>query len=145
MCQLVLCGCSDLLTGHSVLLDTLRVFVGNRGLTIVRTSHYHRPPVLMKCLWLAVALCAFVRVPCFHLHKVLEGLPPDILQTGSGRTDGRDAYGVIRSVPMILVFGDETPLAIRPVATRRPNVGGRGRCWPNTLKLVCTRWGNLPS
>ena len=94
--QLVLCGFPDPLTGHSTFLHTLRAFVGKRGLTIVRTSRYFRPASTMWCLWIFVTLCASVRFTCFHLHKVLEGLPLYILRTGSGRTDRRDVYGVIR-------------------------------------------------
>jgi len=52
------------------------------------------------------------------LHMVPGGLPSYILRTGSGRTDGRDVYGVIRRVPSIVVFGVATELARRPVMTR---------------------------
>ena len=143
--QLVLCGCSDSLTGHSVLFHTLCVFVGKRSLTIVRTSHYFRPLLLLECLWLAVTLCASVWFTCFHWHKVLEGLPSYILRTGSARTDGRDVYGIIRWVPIIVVFDEGTQLPLSPVVTLCPNVGAGGRCWPDSSKLVCARYGNFPS
>ena len=113
----------DPLTGHSILLHTLRAFVGKRGLTIVRTSRYFRPTSTMWCLWISVTLCASLRFTCFHLHKVSEGLPSYTLRRGSSRTVGRDVYGVIRWVPMIVVFGEGTQLPSRPVVTRRPNAG----------------------
>ena len=118
----------DPLTGHSILLHTLRAFVGKRGLTFVRTSRYFRPSPTKRCLWVSVTLCASVRSTCFHLHKVPEGLPLYILRTGSGRTDGRDVYGVVRWVPMIVVFGEGTQLPSRPMVTRRPNAGAGGGC-----------------
>jgi len=64
-----------------------------------------------------------------HLHKVPEGLPPYILRTGSGPMDGHDVYGVIRCVPLIVVFSVGTQLDRGPVMTRRPNAGAEGGCY----------------
>jgi len=82
-----------------------------------------------------------VRPTCFHLHKVPGGPPSYILRTGSSRTDGRDVYGVIRCVPLILVFGVGTQLPRRLVITRRPNTGAGGRRYLFPLKLVCVKVG----
>ena len=129
----------DPLTRHSILLHTLRAFVGKRGLTFVRTSRYFRPTSTLWCLWISVTLCASVRLSCFHLHKVPECLPSYILRTGSGRTDGRDVYGVIRWVPLIVVLGEGTQLPSRPVMTRRSNAGAGGGCCFGSSKFVCAR------
>ena len=130
----------DPLTGHSYLLHTLHDFVSTSGLTFVQNV-----PLLMThssdCLQVSVTLCAVVRVTCFHLHKVPEGLPSYILRTGSGRTDGRDVYGVIRYVPLIVVFGVGTQLPRRPVMTRRPNAGAGGGCYLSPSKFVCVKVG----
>jgi len=119
----------DPLTGHSYLLYTLHVFVGTRGLTVVQTSRYFRPILPTVCLQVSVTLCAVVRFTCLHLHKVPKGLPSYILRTGSGRTDGRDVYGVIRCAPLIVVFGVGTQLPRQPVMTHRPNAGAGGGCY----------------
>jgi len=74
----------------------------------------------------SVTSCAIVRFTWFHLHKVPEGLPSYILRTGSGRPDGRDVYGVIKYVLLIVVFGVGTQLPRRPVMTRRPNAWAGG-------------------
>jgi len=50
----------DPLTGHSVLLHILHVFVAKRGLTCIRKSHYLRPTILTVSLQVSVALCAVV-------------------------------------------------------------------------------------
>jgi len=52
----------------------------------------------------SVTLCDVDRFGSNHLHKLAKGLPSYILQTGSGRTDGRDVYGVTRRVPMTMFF-----------------------------------------
>jgi len=75
------------------------------------------------------------------MHKVPGGLPSYIRQTGSGRTDGRDVYGVIRCVPLIVVFGVGTQLPRRPVMTRRPNAGAGVGCYLFPSKLVCVKVG----
>jgi len=111
------------LIGHSYHLHTLLVFVGTRGLTFLQTPSYLRPTLSTLCIKVSVTFWALVRFPCFHLHKVPEGLPSCILRTGSGRTDGRDVYGGIRCVTFTLVFGVGTPLPRRPVMTRHPNTG----------------------
>ncbi|PUU72250.1 hypothetical protein B9Z19DRAFT_1138404 [Tuber borchii] len=41
-----------------------------------------------------VTLCDVVRFGCFHLHMVEEDHLSYILRTGTGRTDGRDVFGV---------------------------------------------------
>jgi len=86
-------------------------------------SRYLRPTLPTVCLQASVTLCAVARFTYFHLHKVPGGLPSYILRTGSGRTDGRDVEGVIRRVPLIVVFGVGTQRTRRPVMTRR---GWRG-------------------
>ena len=86
----------DPLTRHSILLHTLHVFIGTRGLTIARTSRYLQPTSLMRCLGTIVTLYASVRFTGFHLHKVLEGLVAYIQRTGSDQTDDHDVYGIIR-------------------------------------------------
>jgi len=98
------------LTDHSYLLHTPCAFVHPRGLTFVQRSRYIPPIVRTACLLVSVTLCPGVRFTCLHLHKVLGGHPSYILRTGSGRMDGRDIYGVIRSLPLIVVFGVGTQL-----------------------------------
>ena len=129
----------DPLTGHSILLHTLRAFVGKRGLTIMRISRYFRPTSTIRCLWISVTLCPSIRFTCFHLHKVPEGRPSYILRTGSGRTDGCDVYGVISWIPIIVVFGEGTQLPTCPVVTRRPNAEAGGGCCFDSSKFVCAR------
>jgi len=114
----------DPLTGHCYLLHTPHDFEGTRGLTCLQNVPLHST----VCLPASVTLCAVLRFTCFHLHKVPEGLPSHIPRTGSGRTDGRDVYGVIRWVPSIVVLGVGTQLPRRPVMTRRPNAGAGAGC-----------------
>ena len=71
------------------------------------------------------------------------GLPTYILRTGSGRTDGRGVYGVIRRVTLIVVFGVGTQLSGGPGMTRRPNAGAGGGCYLFSSKLVCVKVGYL--
>jgi len=71
------------------------------------------------------------------------GLPSYILRTGSGRTDGRDVYGVIRRVPSIVVFGVGTQLPRQPVMTRRPNAGAGGGCHLFSSQFVGVKVGYL--
>ena len=72
-------------------------------LTIVRknvpllSDHFHD-----SCLLGSVTLCDIDRFVSNHLHKLARGLPSYILRTGSGRTDGRDVYGVMRRAPMTM-------------------------------------------
>jgi len=75
------------------------------------------------------------------VHKVPEGLPSYILRTGSGRTGGRDVYGVIGCIPLIVVFGVGTQLPRQPVMTRRPNAGAGGGCSLFPSKFVCAKVG----
>jgi len=60
-----------------------------------------------SCLQCSVALCDVDRSGLNSFHKLAKGLPSYILRTGSGRTDGRDVYGVARRSPktMSLVRG----------------------------------------
>jgi len=129
----------DPLTGHSYLLHTSHDFVDTRGLTCVQRSRYLQPNRATVCLQASVTLCVLVRFTCLHLHKVPGGLPSYILGTGSGRTDGRDVYGVIGCVPSIVVIGVGTQLPRRPVMTRRSNAGAGGGCYLFPLKFVCVR------
>jgi len=55
--------------------------------------------------------------------------------------DGRDVYGVIRCVLLIVVFSVGTQLPRRPVMTRRPNAGAGGGCNLFPSKLVCVKVG----
>jgi len=131
----------DPLTGHSYRLHTLHDFVGTRGLTFVRNVLL---PLTHSSDCQSSSVCNFmrlVRFTYFHLHKVPEGVPSYILRTGPGRTDGRDIYGVIRCVPLIVVFGVGTQLPRRPVMTRRPNAGAGGGCYLFPSKFVCAKVG----
>jgi len=129
------------LTGHSDHLHTLHVFVGTRGLASCKTCHYLQPTLPTACLRVSVTLCALIRFICFHSHKVPEGLPLYILRRRSGRTDGRDVYGVIRCVPLIVVLGVGIQLPRRPVMTRRPNAGPGGGCYLFPSKFVPVKVG----
>ena len=77
---------------------------------------------------MSVTLCNIDRFRLGHLHKLAKGPLSYILRTASGRTDGRDVYGVMRQVPMIVSFGVGTQLRRRQVLSRRPNAGARGGC-----------------
>jgi len=99
-------------------------------------SCYLRPTLPTVCLHVSVTLCAVVRFTCFHLHIVPEGLPPYMLPTESGRTDGRDVYGVIGCVPLIMGFGVGTQLHRCPVMTRRPKARAGGACYPFPSMVV---------
>ena len=55
-----------------------------------------------SCLLCSVTLCDVDRFGSNHLHKPAKGLPSYTLRTGSGRTDGRDVYGVTRRVLMTM-------------------------------------------
>jgi len=55
--------------------------------------------------------------------------------------DGRDVSGVIRCVPLILVFGVGMQQPRRPVMTRRPNAGAGGGCYLFPSKFVCVKVG----
>jgi len=133
----------DPLTGHCYSLDTLHVFVGKRCQTGVKMSCAHQPTLLPSCLRVSVTTCAVIRFTCFHLHMVRDGLRSYILETGSGRTDGHDLYGVIGFVPKLVVFG----IGMQPprclVMTRRPNAGARRGCCLYSLKIVCFKVGEL--
>jgi len=77
-------------------------------LTIVRknvplqTDHLH--DLHIQC---SITLCDIGRFGSNQLHKLTKGLPSYILQTGAGRTDGREVYGIMRRVllTMSLVKG----------------------------------------
>jgi len=129
------------LTGHSYLLHTLYVFVGTRGLTSCKMSRFFRPTLPTVCLQVSVTLWAAVWFTCLHLHKVAKGLSSYIRRTGSGRTDSRDIYGVVRCVPMIVVFGVGTYLPRRPVMTRCPNAGAGKGCYLFSSKFVHVKVG----
>jgi len=64
----------------------------------------------------SVTLCDVHRFGSNHLHKLAIGLPSYILRTRSGRTDGRDVYGVTRRAPMTMSL------------VRGRNYGGVCRC-----------------
>ena len=86
-------------------------------LTIVRTN----VPLLSdhfrdSCLQCSVTLYDVDRLGSNHLHKLAKGLSSYILRTGSGRTDGRDVYGVTRRAPMTMSL------------VRGRNYGGVCRC-----------------
>ena len=104
-------------------------------------SHYIRPTLWIVCFQASVTLCGVVRSTCLYLHKVPPGPSPYTLRTGSGRADGRDVYGVIRCVQLIVVFGVGTQLARQSVMTQRPNAGAEGGCYLFPLKFVCVKVG----
>jgi len=62
------------------------------------------------------------------LASVLRGLLSYILQTGTGRTDGRDVYGVASRVFFTHVFGEGTQLSRWRMVTYCPNVRAGGGC-----------------
>jgi len=121
-----------------ILLTTLRV--GGDSLA-GKTSRYLRPDLPPVSLQASVALCADIQFTSFHLHKVPEGLPSYTLRTGSGRTEGRDVYGVMRRVPLMVVFGIGTQLPRRPVMTGPPNPGGGGGCYLCPSKFAYAKVG----
>jgi len=90
---------------------------------------------------MSVTLCAVIRFICFHLHRVPGGHPSYILPAGPGRTDGRDVYGVIRYVPLIVACGVGTLLPLRPAITRHANAGPGGWCYLFPTKFVCVKVG----
>jgi len=55
--------------------------------------------------------------------------------------DGRHLYGVIRGVPMRVVFGIGTQLPRWPVMTSCPNAGAGGACYLFLSKIVCIKVG----
>jgi len=110
---------------------------------VCKRSRYLRPILSTVCLQASVTLCAVVRFTCFDLHKVREGLPSYILRTGPGRTDGRYVYGVVRWVPLSVVFHVGWLLPRPPVMTRRPNAGAGGGCYLFSSKFVCVKVGQL--
>ena len=83
-----------------------------------------------------IALCLVVRFTCLHLHKVPRGVPSCSLNTGCSQPDGRDVYGVIGCVPMIVVFGVGTQLPRRPVMRCCPKAGAGGGCYLYSSKFV---------
>jgi len=104
-------------------------------------SRYIYPTIPTLCLQVPVTLYAVLRFTSLHLHKVSRGLLSYILRTGSGRTDGRDVYVIVRCVLLIVVFGVGTPLPRRQVMTHRPNAGAGGGCYLFPSKLVCFKVG----
>jgi len=69
-----------------------------------------------SCLQCSITLCDVDRFGLNHLHKLAKGLPSYILRTGSGRTDGRNVYGVMRRAPITMFL------------VRGRNYGGFCRC-----------------
>jgi len=129
------------------LLGIVTSFILNRTLEVrgdklsCETSRYLRPTHPTVCLQVSLTLCAVVRFSSFNLPKVPGGLPSYIVRTGSGRTDGRDVYGVIGCVSLIVVFGVGTQLPRPPVMTRRPNAGAGVGCYLFPSKLVWVKVG----
>jgi len=132
----------DPLTGHCYPLDTLNIFVGKRCQTWVKMSRHHQPTLLPGCLRMSATTCAVVRFTCLHLYMVRQGLPSYILQTRSGRMDGRDLYGVI-GFPKLLVFGVGMQLPRCLVMTRRRNAAARSGCCLYSSKFVYFKVGEL--
>jgi len=64
-----------------------------------------------------------------------------MLRTGSGRTDGRNVYGVIRCFAIIVVFGVETQLPRLPVMMCCPNARAGGGCYLVPSKFVRVKVG----
>ena len=75
---------------------------------------------------MSVTLCDVDRFRPEHLHQLAKGPLTYILRTAFGRTDGRDVYSVMISVPMIVFLGVGTQLRRHQVLSRRPNAGARG-------------------
>ena len=57
-----------------------------------------------------VALCDVDPLRPEYFHMLAQGSISYILQTASGRMDGRDVYGVMRWIPMIVFFAVGTQL-----------------------------------
>jgi len=129
------------LLGHSYLLHILGVFVGKRGLTCMQVARYLLPTALRVCLWVSVTLGAVLRFTCLYLHMVPGGLSSYTLRTGSARTDGHDIYGVIRCVPIMMVFDVGTQLHRWPVIMCRPNPRAGGGCYLYSSKFVHVKVG----
>ena len=55
-----------------------------------------------SCLQCSVTLCYVNRSGSGHMHTLAKGLPSYILQTGSGRSDGRNVYRVNRRAQMTM-------------------------------------------
>ena len=75
------------------------------------------------------------------LHMMPGGNPSYILQIVSGRTEGRDVYGVIGCVPRIVVFSVGTQLARGLVMTGRSNAGAGGGWYLYCSKFVRVKVG----
>ena len=75
------------------------------------------------------------------MQMVPGDLPSYTLRTGSGQTDSHDIYGVIRDVPLIVVFGVGKQLPQRSVMTCCPNAGAGGGCSRDSSKLVWVKVG----
>jgi len=69
------------------------------------------------------------------------GLPSDMLRTGYGWTDGRDVYGIIRCVPMIVSFGVGTQQLMQQVMMRPSRAGAGSRCYLVSSKFVRVKVG----
>ena len=78
------------------------------------------------CLQYSVTLCNIDQFGSNHLHRLARGLHSYILRTGTGRTDGRNVYGVTVRVPMTLslVKGRNYEAVCRQNAVPTPGPGG---------------------
>jgi len=103
--QPVLCGCTR--STYSAYLPPsyprrlCRYDVSN---FLAKASCYIRPTLPTVPLRVCVTLSTLARFTCFHLHKVPRGPPPSALRAGSGQTHGRDVYGVIGCVQLLVIF-----------------------------------------
>jgi len=93
-------------------------------------SRYIPPTHTTGCFRVSVTLCACLRFSCLYMQKVPEGLPSYALQTGSTGTDGRDVYGVIKCVSMMMVFGVGTHISKKRFFS--------GRTEPSSGRIVST-------
>jgi len=114
----------DPITRHSDFLHTLPLCVGKRalsGMQNVPIPATHSSP----CWPSSVGNC--MRSLPLHLPELAASAQRSrsyILRKGSGRTDGREVYCVIRCVPIIMVLGVGTQLPRQPVMTCRPQRRG---------------------
>ena len=69
------------------------------------------------------------------------GISVYTLLSGSGRTDGRSVYGVIRCVPILVVFGVGTQLGRWPVMTHCPKARAGGGSYLFSSRFVHVRVG----
>ena len=140
--QPVLCGCTR--STYSAYLPPsyptrlCRYDVSNFP---AKASCYIQPTLHTVPLRVCVTLSTLARFTCFHLHKVPRGPPPYALRAGSGQTHGRDVYGVIRCVELLVVFSVGTQPRRLQVMMCCSNPWACGRCYLFPSKVIPLRVG----